>query len=386
MGVSVYHISPYTFMMGMLWFSAFVLLGLVMRKLKYPIKFSLMPLVMLLIFSVLRMFLILPIPGTVLILSESIYPAIVNLARFEITPWLNILQLLIFVWIAVAIVLKVKRILLYKEHYRVAKLFVEFYPRDHDSEKIIAEIEGTRRPIQIYRTHSNLIFTAGFKPYVFLPIDLDFSDDDLRLALRHEWKHIQDRDYIATIIVNIICAAFWWNPMVYVLRSNVSFAQELKCDFFAANDKDRENYSNSINRLASMLGAQDDMALANAFIKKHDETADRWKTLSIHNKVSRGKRILTNVCFFVVTALLFVASYTFIVQPIFWEGYVDAVEYFSDDLYDVYRAVENFIIDNGDGTFSLFIDGQHVSDRDNIDDKAFAFLPILKCEDNEPRE
>jgi hypothetical protein len=87
MGIFIHHfISPFSFVMGVLWFNAFALLGLLMRKLKFPIKFSVVPLLLLFVLSVLRMFLAIEIPGATIIFSETIYPAIVDIFRFEIVP------------------------------------------------------------------------------------------------------------------------------------------------------------------------------------------------------------------------------------------------------------------------------------------------------------
>jgi len=70
--------------MGVLWFNAFILLGLTMRKLKFPVRFSVTHLLLLLVLSIFRMLVAIEIPGSVVILSETIYPAVVNIARYEI--------------------------------------------------------------------------------------------------------------------------------------------------------------------------------------------------------------------------------------------------------------------------------------------------------------
>ena len=85
MGIVVHHyVSLYSFIMGAIWFNVFVLLSVLMRKLKFPVKFSAIPLLFLLALSILRMFIIIDMPGAIVVFSERLYPAIVYVVRYEI--------------------------------------------------------------------------------------------------------------------------------------------------------------------------------------------------------------------------------------------------------------------------------------------------------------
>ena len=194
----VYHhfISLYSFVMGLLWFNAFVILGLVLRKLKYPVRYSVVPLLLLLILSVLRMFLPIVAPGTIVILSEAIYPAIVTVLRHEIIPYdifrfpINTINIFIGVWFAGTVFLTARYANRYIGRFNPLMRWLKSYDRDIYAESLLAEIIGKDKNFHVYRNKCfTTAFALAFKPYIILP-EVEFSPDELRVILLHEWKHI----------------------------------------------------------------------------------------------------------------------------------------------------------------------------------------------------
>ena len=379
----VYHhfLSLYSFVMGVLWFNAFVVLGLVMRKLKFPIKFSVVPLLLLLVLSVLRMFIAVEIPVAAVYLSGTVYPAIVNVLRYEIMPYqllgfpINVFNAFVIIWVAVAVGLAARYFYDYINKFGSIMHWLGSYERDQRAESLLADIIGADKHFRVYRNgcFSTAAATA-FRPYIILP-EVDFSDDELRIMLLHEWKHIQDKDYLTGIIINIICFVFWWNPLVYILRRNFRFAQELKSDQFAvADDKDFHHFLHgliALNKAKKDKAAQQTACeVVNAFIGGDDGLADRLKILALRSE-SRRKRLLTNICYSAIVITLFISSYMFIILPAFWESpdFDETIE--ITDIYGgregVVRVEEIFLVDNGDGTFSFYIDEQFVGNIDESD-------------------
>ena len=391
MGIYIHsYVSIYSFVMGILWFNAFIILGLIMRKLKFPIKFSVAPLLLLLILSVLRMFIAVEFPGTTIILSETIYPAIVNILRHEIVGYrvfglpFNVTNVLILIWIVVTVYLIARYFSDYIGKFGSIMRWFERCERDKYAESLLAEMIGSDKHFHVYRNGCFSIAAAtAVKPYIILP-KVEFPPDELRAILLHEWKHIQDKDYLAGFIVDIICFVFWWNPLVYVLRRNFLFVQELKCDRFAVDKGKRFNhYLNAILLLYNARKEKEairEKYMSNTLISDDDEIADRLKILALRG-VSRNKRILANVCYSVVIFALFLVSYMFIVLPIFWISDVNILdEPFIEEYGDgggIFRAGETFVVDNEDGTFSLYIDGQFIMNVCNTVEN-FDFLQIRK--------
>lgn len=391
MGVVIHHyVSPYSFVMGVLWFSTFVLLGLAMRKLRFPIKFSIIPLLLLLILSVLRMFIFVDIPGAVVVFSETLYPSIVNFARLEIVSPITVMNLFVFVWVVVAIGLTARYLYDYIVKYRPIMNWLGSSDRDEYAESLLANAVGFNKHLRVFRNKClSTAVATPYRPYIVLP-NIEFSDDELRVILLHEWKHIRDKDYLTGIIVNLICFVFWWNPVVYLLRKNFRFVKELKADQFAVtNDKDFNHFLEGLQLLykedkrkrASLMKFEG----FNAVTDGASILEERLEVLALKGE-SRTKRLLSNTCYSFVIVALFFASYMFTILPAFWESPYDSMPaehlMIADvDGDDIFRAGENTIIDNSDGTFSLYIDGEFIM---YVDDtyEMFEWLPIRRRDDD----
>jgi len=330
------------------------------------------------------------IPGSVIIFSETIYPTFVRLLRHEIIPLhvfgqpVNVMNAFICIWIVGAVYLIAKLIssqpsLIYFVNW------IGRSKRDEDAEKLLADIIGYDKHFRIFRKRGfSSPKATAFKPYIILP-EIDFTPDELRVILLHEWKHIQDKDYLTGNIVEIICFVFWWNPLVYVLRRNFHFAQELKCDQFAVtNNMDFSHYIKGFLVVHDFKKQKEDCFHddgASAFIDDEDEIMDRFKVLAMRDN-SRSKRIFANACFSVIIFIVFIASYMFIVFPAVWVPDVPMVESFTEEYVEIggiFKAEENFVVDNDDGTFSLYIDGQFVRYVDSTFE-LLDFLPVRERE------
>ena len=367
MGITLHnYVSPYSFVMGVVWFTAFILLGLLMRKAKYPIIFSVVPLLLLLVLGVLRMFIMVNVPFVVVVRSETIYPAIVNFFRLVIVPPVTITHVLIFAWVAVAVWLTVRYAHDYISKYHHLMKWWVTLPRDEHAESLLREVIGNDKKFRILRSaaFSTAVATA-IRPYIILP-EVDFTDDELQVILLHEWKHIQDKDYLTDILIELISFVFWWNPVVYLLKRNFDFAAELKCDGYAVSNK--KDFHHLLDGLVKIDSARKEKARSlnagNALSGRTADFVDRLTTMAMRcEKSSRKRRLLTNVGCSVLIICLFFGSYAFVVQPSVASPYapVTGENFHWEDRErgDVFNMaeLEIYVIDNDDGTFSYYING-----------------------------
>jgi len=337
------------------------------------------------------MFLAIDLPGTTHIFSDVIFPAVVRLLRYEVIFYagiglsVNILHISLLIWGAGCIILLTRYAIRYWNAYWTA-LALNYAP-DEEAEAILAEIIGQEKRGRVFRTPIKVPFTLGIKPYIYLPEGVDFTPDELRTILRHEWKHIQSKDYLIEFMMRFINYVFWWNPLAYVLRKNVSFAMELRCDYFAVGTSDVEynHYKNGLRRICGEKPR--DLVPVSGLINSEDEFVDRFKTLALCKRdKTRKRRTLASVCFYLLTGALFVSSYMFLILPAHWESafeHVDCIDQQPECFYseEAFRAEENYLIDNGDGTFSLYINGQHILDTADTSLEMFTFLPTRTREE-----
>jgi beta-lactamase regulating signal transducer with metallopeptidase domain len=299
---------------------------------------------------------------------------------------INIATLLICVWIARTLWLIVRYADNYIRRYRSLIRWYKNYPRDAYAESLLLEIIGSDKYFRVYRNGCfNTPLAVAFKPYIILP-EVDFSPDELRVILLHEWKHIQDKDCITDIIVNLITFVFWWNPLVYILKRNFSFAMEQKSDGYAVSS--RKEFHHLIDGLVKLEDFENEKAVAcmnyevgNSLVDATSELKDRISVLILRNK-SRRRRIFTNTCYSIIIFTLFFASYMITILPAFWESTdipVSAEDFLSEyrEAGGIFRPDVNFIINNTDGTFSLYINGQFVEYIDETYE-LFNWLPVYK--------
>jgi hypothetical protein len=324
-------------------------------------------------------------PDSRVIFSEVLYPVVVGFFRYEIISFriagmfilpINVINVFICLWIVVCI-WRIRVIIEKLKGERGGFSVYNILPHDEYAESLLANTVGFETGMNIFRINGIASpMVSGSKPYIFLP-RFDFSSDELRVILKHEWKHYYDRDSLTKLVMLIICAVFWWNPLVYVLKKNLSFALELKCDYYAVPDREEyEHYKSSMQRLRLerelLRGVNGE--LSSRLISDKYESMDRMEVLSIHSDSPVG-RILSNVCFAIMLSALFLMSYMVLIKPVWWESpdVLTSAECFTGE--EPFRAGETFIVDNGDGTFSLYIDGQFIQYVDTSDE-LFIFLPM----------
>jgi len=378
----------------MSWVSIFILVGVLIRKLNFPIRLSVVPLLLLFALSLLRMLVSIELPGSVILESEVIYPAIVNFARFEIIPHrilgipVNPLSLFIFLWLVGAVILSIIRIMVFAEVYGFIKYGVADMPREVHAESIVKELIGANNRIRVYKMSATPVpIVWGFRPYIILP-DIDFEPDELRVILAHEVKHCLDRDNIIKFTMGIFLSIFWWNPLFYVFRQNISFAQELKCDYFAiTNSDDLNHFESALRRMEETFynrRKEHISACFNALVSDEDEINDRLKILDIRHNKSHSKSQLVNWGVSVFVVVMFFVSYMFAVLPlhrdspdvpVLVDSFDNLVEVYHYEDGGIFSATENFVVDNDDGTFSLYIDGQYIMSVDSLPD-GFEFFPM----------
>jgi beta-lactamase regulating signal transducer with metallopeptidase domain len=74
--------------------------------------------------------------------------------------------------------------------------------------------------------------TWGFRhPTVLLPSDASaWSDERARLVLTHELAHVSRSDWIVQLAAELICAAYWFNPLFWIARNRLCLESERACD------------------------------------------------------------------------------------------------------------------------------------------------------------
>jgi TonB family protein len=97
----------------------------------------------------------------------------------------------------------------------------------------VAQAYGLRRtPLLLHTTHPSVLGTWGAtRAKVLLPFDaLDWPADRIRIVLAHELAHVRRGDWVVQLAVELLCAVYWFNPLVWLAARRLRLESEQACD------------------------------------------------------------------------------------------------------------------------------------------------------------
>ena len=98
--------------------------------------------------------------------------------------------------------------------------------------EVIAEA-GVTRAVRVCSSPfvSTPLTWGSLSPVVLLPDDaVDWSDDHRRIVLRHELAHIARNDSFTQLVAGVVCAIYWFHPLVWMLERRLRAECERACD------------------------------------------------------------------------------------------------------------------------------------------------------------
>lgn len=160
----------------------------------------------------------------------------------------------IAVWLAVAIFLMLRFAL--TRHRLVAlsmKTALPPHSREVEALSRARRRVGVRRSIDIARSalpEAPAVLRI-LRPVVVLPAAgcEDLSDDELESLLCHECAHVARHDNLIARIESVICALFWFHPLIWIAQRITVIERERACDEVVAGSADeRETYLTALTK------------------------------------------------------------------------------------------------------------------------------------------
>jgi beta-lactamase regulating signal transducer with metallopeptidase domain len=149
---------------------------------------------------------------------------------------------------------------------------------------------GIRRSIDIARSslQEAPAVLRIFRPLIVLPTHGcdDLSDGELESLLRHECAHVARHDNLIARIESLICALFWFHPLIWIAQRITAIERERACDELVAGSADeRDTYLAALTKfchaaIAPRLPGVSCMATAN--LKERIDHVMNYETLKQH--------------------------------------------------------------------------------------------------------
>ena len=373
-------LTVYSFLMSIVWFGLFSVLLLVLRRKEvFVLSFGLLPMLCLVIATLLRVFLPLEFPFTKVIGSTEWMPNVVDALQ---TPavWIggqyfSLSQILTAVWVCGAVAVTVWRL---GRAVRSQRLVSKYLP-DFAAQDAARKITGQDIDVRKGYFGGSPYVCGTIRPVVVLPYGKRYSDIHLKFIILHEWQHFVNRDEWCKRLVEILCCVFWWNPLVYLLQNLVVDILEERCDFGVMSRLDpdeRQEYLEMLLHEKPREGKRENKmpAASSTFAKSRSERAFiKRLRLGAHFEELESHKKAGGIIVSILIGILFVFSYTMVIQP-----YIDSPD--ESGGYTVYNGSsfeDSYLIDVGDGTYLVYIDGQYGTVKD-ISIEPFASMPIIQ--------
>ena len=115
-----------------------------------------------------------------------------------------------------------------------------------------------RIPINLMPDIKSPALTVQFRPKLLLPDRLLYQADQehMSFAMAHELMHFKRRDHLVCLLIVLLRAIFWFNPVVWIMPKLMRMDMESACDARVVRTMDKAQKLNYVNLLLA-LGEED---------------------------------------------------------------------------------------------------------------------------------
>ncbi len=319
----------------------------------------------------LRLFIPLDLPAVHIIRVTEILPTIFlflykNIFSFgEIS--FSLFTIFTYVWILGSLYCFFKLIYSYFLLFRMIHGLAPF--EDPKTQGLVDHIlTRYKKPVHFHLVTTDLVTTPlvfGIrKPYIIIP-QISLAEADLEYVLAHEIAHYYQGDLYIKFFFEIFHAIYWWNPLYYIIKNQISTLLEINVDIRVSRQYehfDKLCYLECLLKVAKLQDSTNDTKFLAAF--NGDSTSSISKRIKIvitdmnftNTKssalISYGVTLFLTLCILVIPTFFTIAPY----------GTSDEVkEYFLITKENAY------FIQLEDGTYDLYVDGNFMVNMSNPD-------------------
>jgi beta-lactamase regulating signal transducer with metallopeptidase domain len=109
-------------------------------------------------------------------------------------------------------------------------------------------------PIVLMADIKSPALTVQFRPKLLLPDRLLYAADreHMAFAMAHELMHYRRRDYLVCLLISLLRAVYWFNPVVWIMPRILRLDMESACDAMVVKSMSREQKLSYVNLLLAL--------------------------------------------------------------------------------------------------------------------------------------
>lgn len=222
-------------------------------------------------------------------------------------------------------------------------------------------LSNYKRPINFSIVYTEKVmspFIFGiFRPYIVLP-KTPTDNEDIYYILSHEIAHYYHGDLLIKLIIEVVHAVYWWNPLFYPIKAQLSTLLEINADAKVTgrlNKIETFSYMQCLLKTAKFREKFKENNFAPSFNKNSTSAIskrihillDNFKISKLHNCIN-----MLTIMFLLIITLIMPNFFT--ITSIAGEGpghvYDPEVGYFE------IRKDNAFYVELEDGTYDLYVD------------------------------
>ena len=201
--------------------------------------------------------------------------------------------------------------------------------------------------------------------YIILP-EIEFNEKELEYIFTHEITHLKHHDLYYRMAANLLNCVFWWNPLIYVVKDQLEYALEVRCDIRVTADytsKERRTYLETILKVLDDKDEKKTPLIRNmtgfASYGYNRAMEERFKAVLAQEPVNGNSRIAFHIWCIGMLGLL-LCSYMFIVMPHYNADTGPGQQIYDNDMWLT-------IDENGDYIVHYWENGKQVEQKLNKD-------------------
>lgn len=179
---------------------------------------------------------------------------------------LEVIEAILFIWLLGAIVYAAWHVYVYRRFSRELRAHNIPIPEDAETFTLLSACKttlGIRGQVKLMHNGKvpSPMLVGLLRPVILLPTS-NLRAMDLKLVLTHELTHLKGKDLWVKILALAAATLHWFNPLVHVLRKDVSTWSELSCDEAVASEMSYEERKRYGEAVLNTLDMRADMATA----------------------------------------------------------------------------------------------------------------------------
>lgn len=209
----------------------------------------------------LRMMVPVNFPFTKTIYSSKLLIGLGNIVYANVYGDREILvsDLLLWLWIGVAVILLIRY---FYKRVKVRRILEQYVIKDTDTkeyyESFLNDTKIRSIKIAVIPGEKQAAIFGVIRPIMILP-DTVLEEKTVAHMIRHEIRHYANYDLWLKFLVDLLVVIHWWNPVVYVMRKELSLAFELSNDYMVTKDMSelgKIEYAETLVQAAKLMSNQ----------------------------------------------------------------------------------------------------------------------------------